>query len=273
MSPHDVQINLQSNSLCARKKVFVMPRFVSLAFQTTKDVARRALLMSALGLIVASALQAQNQPGARRPLPKPESGSRGFEQYQGKDASTRLIAAGSTRGGDSRKPVAPLEGLAYDPHPVFKWYPLFGTKSYHFTLYEGDVYANPSAPIIYETDVTTAQLKYPETAKPLVPGKLYSWRVATPVTGRAWDVGPTVTFYVLSGADARQLKAALEKSKLLTPQTIADRLRQAHVFEEYGVWYDALRIANELADQNPNDAAAQAYYDSLVDRLEKEPGA
>jgi hypothetical protein len=35
-------------------------------------------------------------PQGRRPLPKPPTGSRGFEKYTGKDVTTRLVAAGAT---------------------------------------------------------------------------------------------------------------------------------------------------------------------------------
>ena len=38
-------------------------------------------------------------PTPRRALGKPVNGSRGFEQFGGRDASSRLIAAGATRGG------------------------------------------------------------------------------------------------------------------------------------------------------------------------------
>lgn len=245
-----------------------MSKLIPLAHHAAQRISRGSIITLAAFIFICgfvSTAQAQ-----RKPLPKPPSGARGFEQYAGKDASSRLIAAGSTRGvGDGRKPDAPLEGLAFDPHPMFKWEPIFGTKAYRFTLYDGDVYLNPKAPVVYETQAATAQLIYPNTAKPLVPGKLYSWRVGTPATsGKGMDLGRSVNFFVLNGEDAMQLKTALAKSKLIAPKTVQDRLRQAHIFEEYGVWYDALRIANELAEQNPNDAAAQAYYDSLMDRLE-----
>lgn len=52
------------------------------------------------------------------------------------------------------------------------------------------------------------------------------------------------------------------------PKTPADRLDQARVFENFGVWYDALRIASELAE-NPNDKEALAYYEALLEKLEK----
>src|SRR5207253_1225398 len=67
-----------------------------------------------------------------------------------------------------------------------------------------------------------------------------------------------------------QVKAALEKAKLAAPKSASERLAQAHVFEDYGVWYDALRIASELVSENPNDADAKAYYDSLVKKLRDE---
>ena len=213
-------------------------------------------------------VEAQNKPPARRPLPKPAQGARGFEQSAGRDASSRLISGGATREVTSfRKPVAPMLGLAYEARPFFKWGPAFGTKSYHFTLYDGDVNSTTSVPVVFEIDTNATQLVYPKDAPALQPGRLYSWRVLTETEGKK-ELGPAVTFFILSGPDAAEVKAALEKGKLTAPTNAADRLRQAKVFEEYGVWYDALRITDELAAQNASDAAAQAYYDSLLDKLE-----
>lgn len=39
-------------------------------------------------------------PTPRRPLPKPDTGARGFDQFNKRDASARLIVGAATRGGD-----------------------------------------------------------------------------------------------------------------------------------------------------------------------------
>ncbi|HEX6186928.1 MAG TPA: CHAT domain-containing protein [Pyrinomonadaceae bacterium] len=202
-------------------------------------------------------------PKPRKPLPKPPAGSRGFEQGS-RDASSRLIAAGATRG--PLKPIAPYEGLAYDARPFFAWAPSPGAASYRFTLRAG---ADSGGAIVYETDVKSAQFSYPADAPALTPGQLYSWRVSTAGVLERRQ-GPIVTFFVLAGEDAAQVKAALEKAKLTTAKTAAERLAQARIFEDYGVWYDALRIASGLAGENPNDAQARDYYDSLIKKLQGE---
>jgi CHAT domain-containing protein len=199
----------------------------------------------------------------RRPLPKPPTGSRGFEQGS-RDASSRLIAAGATRG--PLKPTAPYEGLAYDARPFFTWTPAPGAASYHFTLRAG---ADSSAPIVYEADAKTAQLSYPADAPALAPGPIYSWRISTAGVLERRQ-GPIATFFVLTGEDATQVKTALEKAKLTTPKNAAERLAQARIFEEYGVWYDALRIAAELVAADANNADAKAYYDALIKKLKDE---
>jgi CHAT domain-containing protein len=207
--------------------------------------------------------RAQNPPkqsGPRRPLPKPPTGSRGFEQT-GRDASSRFIAAGATRG--PLKPIAPVEGLAYNAGPFFAWTPAPGASSYHFVLRDGP---DSAASIVYETDAKVAQLSYSAEAPALSPGKLYSWRVSTAgVMERKF--GAAASFFVLAGEDAAQVRTALEKAKLLAPKSAAEHLAQARIFEQYGVWYDALRIATELLDENPNNADAKAFYDSLIKRL------
>ncbi len=214
-----------------------------------------------MGVFLTSVAQTQAPP--RRPLPKPTTGSRGFEQG-GRDSSARLVAAGATRG--PLKPIAPYEGLAYSPRPFFAWAPAPGAASYHFTLRDG---AESSSPIVYESDVKVAQFAYPQDAPALTPGRLYSWRVSTAGVMEK-KLGAVATFFLLAGEDAAQVKAALEKAKLTAPKSAADRLARARIFEDFGVWYDALRIASELVSENPNDADAKTYYDSLIKKLRDE---
>jgi hypothetical protein len=213
--------------------------------------------------------------GKRRPLPKPPKGSRGFEQYAGRDASTRLIGMGATRGnGIPRKPVAPLEGIALDARPFFLWEPAT-QGTYKFTLYEGDVYATPSAKIVFEIETKQPQLIYPETAPALVKGSLYSWRIsATPATIRDGSSGSVMTgspvrLFVLMDEDAAAVKQALADAGVATPRTSAERLRQARILAEYGVWYDALRIARELSAEDPKDEAVASFYTSLIEQLDQ----
>lgn len=230
-----------------------------------------ALLLSVLCL--ATSLVAQQQPPpVRRPLPKPASGARGFEKYTGQDAKSRLIAVGATREvvPPPLKPVAPLEGRSYSARPSFAWQAVFGPRSYHFILYDGDVHVDKAAKIIYEKDVAAPEFSYPADAPALEPGKLYSWRVTTP-SAKGKDEGQLVTFRILTGAEAAEVKQAIEQAKLTAPKTTADQLDLATVFENYGVWYDALRLASELATEKPDDAAAQAYYDALLNKLDETP--
>lgn len=227
------------------------------------------LSLAVFGIAADSAWAQNPSPSptpARRPLPKPPAGTRGFEKYAGQDASSRLIAAGATRGVHPRQPVAPLEGAAYDPYPFFAWEIEPQSRTYRFSLYEGDVEKDPAAPIVYQADVKALELRYPKEAKELKPGKVYSWRVSTP-TPTGMEEGPAARIVILSGADLAEVKQALETAKLTAPKTAADKLDQARVFENFGVWYDALRVASELA-QDPNDKEAQAYFDELLDKLD-----
>lgn len=208
-----------------------------------------------------------SQTPTKRPLPKPPTGPRGFEKYSGKDSSSRLIAAGATRETvNPRRPVAPLEGRAYDARPFFAWEIAPGSKAYHFAVYEGDRDKDPSARIVYETDLTVTELAYPQDAPTLEPGKLYSWRVSTPTkTGK--DEGVVARLMILAGAEAAEVQKALATAGLTSPKTPVDRLDQARVFENFGVWYDALGIASDLA-QNPNDKDALVYYEELLEKLD-----
>ncbi len=230
-------------------------------------VSKSVVLILISALLLNSALLSgqdnQKKPTPRKPLPKPATGSRGFEQA-GPDSSKRLIAAGATRG--PLRPTAPYEGLAYSPLPYFAWTPSPGATSYHFILRDGP---ESQSPIVFETDVKDGWFSYPSTAPALVPGTLYSWRVSTAGVMERKQ-GPSVTFFVLAGDDSTQVKRALEKGKLTAPKTSADKLRQAKVFEEFGVWYDAFRIASEIVHAEPNNTDAKQFYDSLIQRIREQ---
>lgn len=231
---------------------------------TYRSIALLAMLTFICSILTVSAQT--SQPGARRALPKPPRGSRGFEQYAERDASTRLIAMGATREVTTpRKPYAPLLGLAYSPRPFFSWAPAFGSKSYRFVLYDDDVYAKPTARAIFETDVASTEFNYPANRPALTSGKLYSWRV---FTNGGKEAGPAVAFFVLADRDASEVRSALGKANLLTPRTEAERIKQMTLFWEYGVWYDALRIASEIAAKSPDDPKMQQRYEDLLSALE-----
>jgi hypothetical protein len=138
---------------------------------------------------------------------------------------------------------------------------------YHFAIYEGDLDKNPLARLVYKSDSALTDLRYPVDAPQLKPGKLYSWRVSTPNPSGKDEDGVVASVMVLTGRERAEIQKALAKSLLLSPRTPVDRLDQARVFENYGVWYDALRIASDLA-RDPNDREALAYYAALLNKLE-----
>lgn len=204
----------------------------------------------------------QSQPRPKKPKLKPGSG---FEQYAGKDASSRLIAGGATRG--PLKPFAPLEGLAYNDRPFFRWEGSPGVAAYRFELHDGGEISDPT---IYTASVPAPHFVYPDDAPQLQPGKVYSWRVSVPGVLGVKKFGGLVRFTVLAKDEATELDAALKKANLAAPKTNAERLRRATMFKDYGVWYDALAIVSQLLTENPGDAAAQKLLDELRAKLSGE---
>jgi hypothetical protein len=101
-------------------------------------------------------------------------------------------------------------------------------------------------------------------------GQLYSWRVSTPNPNGKDDDGMVAGVRILAGRQYAEIRKELAKAQLTSPKTPVDRLDQARVFENYDVWYDALRIASDLA-RDPVDKEALAYYSALLDKLETKP--
>lgn len=203
---------------------------------------------------------------SQRPKKQKLQAGAGFERYAGQGADSRLIQGGATRG--PLRAIAPLEGLAYSDRPLFMWDPAPGVKSYLFELHDE---ADSTGKLVYKTDVTSAQLVYPADAPPLMPGKLYSWRVSIPAVLGRRNYGSPVNFSVLSADDAKPLKDALQKAQLAAaPQAAKDLLREADVFKQYGLWYDALRSVSEILNKTPDDVAAKTFYEEMRKQLNLE---
>lgn len=204
---------------------------------------------------------------SQRPKKQKLQAGAGFERYAGQGADSRLIQGGATRG--PLRAIAPLEGLAYRDRPLFMWDPAPGVKSYLFELHDE---ADSTGTLVYKTDVAAAQLVYPSDAPPLMPGKLYSWRVSIPAVLGRRNYGSSVNFSVLSIDDAKPLKDALQKAQLTTtaPRTAKDLLRAADVFKQYGIWYDALRSVSEILNKTPDDMGAKTFYEEMRKQLNLE---
>ncbi len=102
----------------------------------------------------------------------------------------------------------------------------------------------------------------------LLPGRTYSWKIASQNTTSQVFGDAVATFFVMLPEDAAPIKRELERlSKTRTATPAEARLRQAGVFERFGVWYDALKIATEEAEARPHDSAAQQLYETLVKKL------
>ncbi|MDT4896881.1 MAG: hypothetical protein QOH25_1958 [Acidobacteriota bacterium] len=206
----------------------------------------------------------QGQSGPRPKKQKLQVGA-GFERYAGQNAASKMIAGGATRG--PLQPIAPVEGLAFNNRPFFRWDAAPGIKSYLFELHDN---TGTSDAIVYKTDVTSAQLIYPNDAPPLSPDKLYSWRVSIPGVLGTRKYGGSVSFSVLSSEDAKLIADALKKAGLVAPKTVQERLRAADVFKRYGIWYDALRSISEVLTESPEDASAKSFYDEMRKQLNLE---
>ncbi len=238
---------------------------------TITDVFRFALavmLLACCSSMIFAQAQKPDTTNVRRPLPKRPAETRSFEQYAGRDAANRGHTAGATREGIDTPlvPAAPRLGLAYNARPFFAWSVAMGAPSYRLMIYDGDVQENPQAPTVFETDVKNSEFEYPTSAPALAPGKIYSWRVAATVEGKT-ESGSPVSFFVLAKLDADEVLNALTQAKLLTPTTKLDYMKQASLFTDYGVWYDALRAANHLSIAHPEDKEAQEFYDDLFVKL------
>jgi hypothetical protein len=179
-------------------------------------------------------------------------------------ANSSRGAVGVLRGDPPPKPqlVAPLYGATVQTdRPALTW-PDVKAEAYLVQLFSGA--DGKDKRLLWKTIVKETRLSYPEKEKPLELGRKYQWRVI-PLKGDDASADPIVDskFLVLTKYEI-DLLANLKP--LLASKVPADLLLAAVSYEAHGVYDEALRLYERLADSSPNEANFQIALASYYNR-------
>ncbi len=117
---------------------------------------------------------------------------------------------------------------------------------------------------MWKATVKETRLTYPKKEKPLKFGLKYRWRV-TPLKGQDASADPIVDskFLVLT---KYEITLMFNLKPLLESKAPADLLLAAVSYEAHGVYDEALRLYERLADLSPDEANFQMALASYYDR-------
>jgi hypothetical protein len=118
--------------------------------------------------------------------------------------------------------------------------------------------------LLWRATVKEPRLPYPEDKKPLEFGRKYQWRVI-PLKGEDASADPIVDskFLVLTESEITLLS---KLKPLLVSKASADLLLAAVSYEAHGVYDEALRLYERLAELSPQEANFQIALASYYDR-------
>ena len=173
----------------------------------------------------------------------------GFELDPNKSRAPGLQIGAGSRGASVPPPLyAPELGKAYGLRPVFFWGECPGAKKFVFRLYDSD---NQE---IYENEVADSvhRFTYPADAPSLTIGSTYYWTVQATAAQLIEPAHP-VGILLISGAERQTVEQALQSAK---GDDRTDRRKQAQIFVDHRLWYDAIAAYSQIISENRNDAGA-----------------
>jgi hypothetical protein len=156
--------------------------------------------------------------------------------------------------------VTPLYGATVlTDRPTFTWYPAAKADSYRVELWSGE-----GRQRLWRAQTTAARLDYPPNERALKPGTGYQWRV---LARRGEDEDPVLVvdskFSTPTKSEADDLAAV---KPLAAGDNPADLLLAAVMYEEHGVYGEALAIYEKLAAKRPEEANFQLALANYYER-------
>ncbi|MFA0750736.1 MAG: hypothetical protein SLRJCFUN_001139 [Candidatus Fervidibacter sp.] len=142
----------------------------------------------------------------------------------------------------------PRNSRILSDRPVLDWQPVPKAQGYRITI--GLFDRNPPT---WETVVERPPLRYPDDAPPLVPGKVYVWRVEAIGVAES----DTAWFVVVPPAEARDLRFTLQRLRERVSHPDAYAAIAAEFLESRKCYSDAIRLIWQTVGRSPQNPAVQ----------------
>jgi tetratricopeptide (TPR) repeat protein len=143
--------------------------------------------------------------------------------------------------------------------PTFSWRPVEKADGYQVELWNGT-----GQRLLWRATTTEPRLAYPEKEAALQPGMKYLWRVHAR-RGENFDPNRAVDskFMTLTKDEARTLE---DLPRVAASGDVAEMLVAAATYEAHGVYEEALRLYEKLAEKLPDDPNVQVALSGYFER-------
>jgi hypothetical protein len=174
---------------------------------------------------------------------------------------------GTIRGDVPARPpvVTPMLGaVVIGTRPTLSWPAKDGARGYKVELRSGDDQRSE-----WKSPATDPRLPFPDKEKELKLGAKYNWRVTALLADDKEEVLVKSHFLVATQREADELT---QLEPLAKSKDAGDKLLAAVAYESRGVFDEALRLYEQLAEAAPKEGnfqAALAYYYERAGRPDK----
>lgn len=184
-------------------------------------------------------------------------------------ASLVLAAVSKMKSGNMRLRGSgmvlrsPANTLVTTLTPSFRWDPVENAAGYEIKLQDRE------ERILWKTNLSGTEIRYPAGAAALAWGQKYRWRVTAQSNGDAIDEAGS-SFQVMSGEQAATVRAAaaeLEKQRAANPADNGPLFLLAFLYEDNGMLDEAVRVYGELAQRTGAQDWVQSRMNDLMGKL------
>jgi hypothetical protein len=183
----------------------------------------------------------------------------GFELLKPGNAAASPTVVGGTRGAAAPDALAPRLGKFYGAGALFAWSNPSEAREFTFVI------TDDQDAEVFRTKVHGTNFVYPSGAPQLLPGKIYSWSVAS--SGLlGGDPSDPVEFTVVSTKEREEIEKAL--ATLPKGDEMQAGLARAQVLTDHRLWYDTLGAYSDLIGKWPAKAELYEKRGAIYSQLE-----
>ena len=163
---------------------------------------------------------------------------------------------GVLRGDPPAKPqiVTPLYGAAIlSDRPLLTWKDFPKAENYQVVLLSGR--EGPDEQVLWRTETKDTRAPFPDKAKSLAFGLKYRWRVVAKLGADEEQQVINIKFFLVTRDEAKTMALLEPLAKSDSP---ADLLLAAVCYEAHGIFGEALRVYERLAELVPDERITSA---------------
>lgn len=161
--------------------------------------------------------------------------------------------------------ISPRKGKVLTTRPEIRWNQVKGVEIY--TVQLSQLSSPATGTISWEVTAEALNYQYPLAQLPLIPGEIYSIKIATSNSIASTEDEQEVTVEVLDEAKQQEFFGLLEQLRQLDLSSQTEIILESILYEEYELYSQAIAILSGYMRENPNELDIREQLAELYARI------